>query len=53
MWPVMVMGVGSSQIGIHLAKAWSRKKERVVAECGTVAQCQTSRLQKEGCRSSR
>lgn len=36
MWPVM--GVGVSQIGIHLAKAWSRHGERVVAECGAVVQ---------------
>lgn len=39
-------GGGSSRIGIHLEKAWNRKEERAVAECGTVVQGQTSRLQK-------
>lgn len=34
MWPGT--GVGISQIAIHLAKAWSRQEEGVVAERGTV-----------------
>lgn len=34
MWPGT--GVGISQIAIHLAKAWSRQEERVVAEHGTM-----------------